>query len=154
MEVNLWDRIKGHTLIIGVGNTLRGDDGLGPFLVQELKGKVKADLLDAGEVPESYIGRIIETKPDTIIVVDAVHMQESPGTLAVIEIEELTRVSWSTHRLSLTLFMQYLQEHTGSTVFLIGVQPAYTELGYSMTLPVLETMRVLTTYFTNLLGDN
>lgn len=152
MEVNLWDRIKGHTLIIGVGNTLRGDDALGPFLVQELKGKVEADLLDAGEVPESYTGRIIESQPDTIIVVDAVQMQESPGTLAVIEVDELNKVSWSTHRLSLALFMQYLQEHTGSTVFLIGVQPGCTELGHSMTLPVQETLQVLIRYFTNILG--
>lgn len=152
--MNLQDRIKGQTLIIGVGNTLRGDDGLGPLLVQQLSGSVKADLLDAGEVPESYLGRIIVSQPDTIIVVDAVDMQESPGTLAVIEIDDLTNVSWSTHRLSLALFMKYLQEQTGSAVFLLGVQPGTTVLGQKMTLPMEETLQILVNYFIALLGEH
>lgn len=152
--MNLEDRIKGQTLIVGVGNTFRGDDGLGPFLVQELEGKVKADLLDAGEVPESYLGRIIDSQPDTIIVVDAVQMQERPGTLAVIEIDELSKVSWSTHRLSLALFMKYVKEHTGSNVFLVGVQPAATELGQKMTLPMEDTLKILVRYFIDMLGES
>jgi len=151
--MNLQDKIKGQTLIVGVGNTLRGDDGLGPFLVQHLNGKVKADLLDAGEVPESYVGRIIDSQPDTIIVVDAVEMQECPGTVAVIEIDELEKVSWSTHRLSLALFMKYLQEQTGSNVFLVGVQSGATELGQKMSLPMEETLQILAGYFIALLGE-
>lgn len=152
--MNLQDRIKGHALIIGVGNILRGDDGLGPFLVQRLSGSVKADLLDAGEVPESYLGRIIDSQPDTIIVIDAVDMQESPGTLAVIEMDELEQVGWSTHRLSLALFMKYVQEHTGSVIFLVGVQPGTTELGQKMTIQMEETLRILVDYFIAILGEH
>lgn len=152
MEMNLHDRIQGRTLIIGVGNTLRGDDALGPLLVNELKGKVKADLLDAGEVPESYLGRIIDSQPDTIVVADAVEMQECPGTLAIIEIDELEKLGWSTHRMSLALFMKYLHGQTGKDVFLVGVQPGTTELGQKMTSQMEETLRILVRYFTALLG--
>lgn len=152
--MNLQDKIKGKTLIIGVGNTLRGDDGLGPFLINQLNGKIIADLLDAGEIPESYLGRIIDSQPDTIIVVDAVDMQASPGTIAIVEIEELAKVSWSTHRLSLALFMKYVQENTSSVIFLVGVQPGTTELGRKMTPPIEETLQVLVRYFIDVLGES
>jgi hydrogenase 3 maturation protease len=151
--MDLQDRIKGRTIVIGVGNTLRGDDGFGPLLVQQLEGKVKADLLDAGEVPESYLGRIIDSKPDTIIVADAVDMQEDPGTVAFLEINEVANVSWSTHRLSLSLFMKYVQEQTGSNVFLVGVQPGTTVFGERITLPMEETLQALVGHFTVWLGN-
>ncbi|UWG96488.1 hydrogenase 3 maturation endopeptidase HyCI [Dehalobacter sp. DCM] len=152
LKKSLEERIKGHTLIIGVGNTLRGDDGLGPLMVEKLNGRVKVDLLDAGEVPESYLGRIIDSRPDTVIVVDAVQMEEIPGTLAIIEVTELEKVSWSTHRLSLALFMKYVHQHIGCSVFLIGVQPGTTEMGHEMTPEVDESLAALVQYFTALFG--
>lgn len=151
MKKILENRIKGKTLIIGVGNTLRGDDGLGPILVQQLMGKVEADLLDTGEVPESYLGRIINSNPDTIVVIDAVQLQEYPGTMAVIEINEMLDISCSTHRLSLGLFLKYVQEQTRSDVFLVGVQPGTIDLGQEITPQVQDSLDVLKDYFTMIL---
>lgn len=147
------DRIKGKTLIIGVGNTLRGDDGLGPLLIRQLKGRVEADLLDAGEVPESYLGRIMDTCPDTVVVVDVVKMQAPPGSVALIEIDELARLSSSTHRMSLALFMRYVQQLTGSDVFLMGVQSHSLAFGQEMAPEVQASLEVLVQYFTAVLGD-
>lgn len=154
MEKILQDRIKGRTLIIGVGNTLRGDDALGPILIQQLTGKVEADLLDTGEVPESYLGRIIDSYPDTIVMVDAVQLQEDPGTMAVIEIDELAGISNSTHRLSLALFMKYVREETKADVFLVGVQPRTLELGQGITPHVQESLEDLVRVFTAILGKD
>jgi hydrogenase maturation protease len=80
-------------------------------------------------------------------------MHESPGTLAVFEIDDLAKISYSTHRLSLALFMKYLQEHTRSDVFLLGVQPGTTELGQKMTVPMQETLQMLVKHFVGLLGE-
>ncbi len=48
------------TVIIGIGNTLKGDDGAGPLVCEQLSGKVCAELIDAGTVPENYIQTIIK----------------------------------------------------------------------------------------------
>jgi hypothetical protein len=59
-------RLKGKVLLIGIENPLRGDDASGPALIEVLANRVSSDLLDAGEVPESYVGRILEARADTI----------------------------------------------------------------------------------------
>ncbi len=38
------------TLILGIDDPLRGDDGLGPALLKRFQGKVGAVLIDAGDV--------------------------------------------------------------------------------------------------------
>ena len=49
------------TVIVGIGNTLKGDDGAGPLVCQQLRrAKVCAGLIDAGTVPENYIQPIIK----------------------------------------------------------------------------------------------
>ena len=50
IRTELSRRLKGKVLLIGTGNTLRGDDGIGPALIGLLEGKVKASLLDADDV--------------------------------------------------------------------------------------------------------
>ena len=51
--------LKGKVVIVGVGNVLRGDDGLGPLFVEGLKSKVAAPCINAGNAFENYLGVII-----------------------------------------------------------------------------------------------
>ena len=46
IRTELSRRLKGNVLLIGIGNTLRGDDGAGPALIERLEGRVKALLMD------------------------------------------------------------------------------------------------------------
>jgi Ni,Fe-hydrogenase maturation factor len=47
-------RVRGNrTVILGIGNPLQGDDGVGPSLVDFLHGWDAATLINAGEVPEN-----------------------------------------------------------------------------------------------------
>ena len=62
--------LRGKTVIVGMGNPLRGDDGFGPALIERLRGKVSATCIDAGIAPENYVGRIVKETPDTILLVD------------------------------------------------------------------------------------
>jgi len=53
------NKLRGSkTVIVGMGNVLKGDDGAGPLICQQLNGKVCAELIDAGTVPENYIQTI------------------------------------------------------------------------------------------------
>ena len=47
-----------RTVVLGVGNTLKGDDGVGPLVCERLAGKISATVIDAGTVPENHIGPI------------------------------------------------------------------------------------------------
>ena len=54
--------LQGKVVIAGIGNTLRGDDGLGCYLVNRLKGRIHALCIDTGPTPENYVGKM--TKED------------------------------------------------------------------------------------------
>jgi hydrogenase maturation protease len=151
IRTDLRRRLKGRVLLIGTGNTLRGDDGAGPALIGMLEGKVKASVLDAGEVPESYFSRILETRADTIVVVDAADFGGMPGDLAVLEAGDIAGSCMSTHRISMNLFFRYLKENSSAEMFALGIQPAQTGFGESMSPSVTDSVNALADLLQDLL---
>ena len=132
----LKERLKGKIVIVGMGNPLKGDDGLGPYLIKRLKGKVRAHLIDGGSVPENYVGKIASLKPDTILVIDACDLGWTPGRMELIEIEKMRNTGYSTHNTSPGVFMNYLKEETGADVFMLAVQPREVKLGKGLSSPI------------------
>jgi len=133
-------RLKGKVLLIGAGNTLRGDDGAGPAIIELLVDKVSAALLDVGEVPESYFSRIFEADPDTIVFLDAANFGAHPGDLAVLEIEDIAGCCISTHQMPMNLFFNYIKQNSRADIFAIGIQPAQIGFGDSMSPAVAESV--------------
>ena len=67
------NKLRGSsTVIVGIGNTLKGDDGAGPLICEQLNAKVCAEVIDAGTVPENYIQKIIKKAPQNLLVIDAI----------------------------------------------------------------------------------
>ncbi|MBM3235218.1 hydrogenase 3 maturation endopeptidase HyCI [Candidatus Poribacteria bacterium] len=145
----LKSRLKGKVLILGVGNPLRGDDGAGPHLIEQLNGKIDADLLDCGEVPENFLGKIVQLHPNTILIIETVHLGASPGAVAIIEADDIDRVSYSTHHASLRLSMNYLKNEIGAEVFVLGIQPKKTEFSMEVSDEVKETLAILKNILVN-----
>jgi hydrogenase 3 maturation protease len=60
--------------VIGVGNRMRGDDGVGSVIAERLQELAKGSLLviDAETVPENYLGVLLDSKPEVALFVDAV----------------------------------------------------------------------------------
>ena len=146
-------RLQGTVLVVGIGNTLRGDDGFGPRMIERLEGKVSARLLDVGEVPESYLGRVLEQKARTILVLDAADMGEAAGTVAILEAEDLAECNVSTHQMPLELFFRYLRENSDADVFALGVQPKQISLGSEMSPEVESTAAILSEVLIELLSE-
>jgi hydrogenase maturation protease len=72
---------KPKTLVIGIGNDFRGDDGAGLFVVRKLKElmPINADIFEAtGEATELMA---LWEKRDIVILVDAVFSGSIPGTV-------------------------------------------------------------------------
>ncbi len=118
-------------VICCIGNEMRGDDGVGPYIAKQImkgitpEAKTKITILNCGEVPESFTSKIIERKPTHIILIDAATIGESPGTVGIVEPEDLTGLAISTHGLPLNVFTEYLREQLEGKVdiFGIGIQP-------------------------------
>jgi len=137
----LKDRLQGKVSIVGIGNRLRNDDGVGPEIIKRLNKPLPSlFLFDVGEVPENYLGKIVKQKPDTIVLIDAVSLGASPGTIKIIEKDDIRDESLSTHNVSLNLVVKYLQKETSADVFLLGVQPKTTEFGKEISQPVRESL--------------
>lgn len=144
-------RFKGKVVIVGVGNLLKGDDGAGPFFIQQLKKKkgisVPFILIDAGEVPENYVNPIVKTKPDVIMVVDAADFGGKPGEVGIFEAKDISRIGMTTHTLSPDVFMDYLKQQTNADIFLLAVQPKSIETDTDLSEEIESSIKELTDIF-------
>ncbi len=141
------EKLRGRVAVIGIGNVLRGDDGAGPALIKRIEGddkflsmKGKLLLMDVGEVPENYLGKIVKHKPDLIILVDAVDWGGVAGSVKIIEQENIINSGLSTHNASIELTMKYLSSESGSRIVLLGIQPETLKLGSGLSEPVKDAL--------------
>ncbi len=132
------------TLIIGVGNTLKGDDGAGPVICEQLAGKISAEVIDTGTVPENYIQTIVGKDPQNLLIIDAVDFNASPGTIDIFRPEQLSSFAFSTHTLSPRFFIDMISQQIQVDVYLLGIQPAQTQLGQNISNPVSEAIQQVT----------
>ena len=130
-------------LLIGVGNRLRGDDAVGPLLVERLQGQVDIPLLDAGDVPENYLGPIEEFGAEVILVVDATDFGGNAGDAAIFDIGQLQSKSVSTHTANLGLLFKVISPEKRPQVIVLGIQPGNMELGQGLTMLVHKTLEGL-----------
>ena len=132
---------KGKIVVVGIGNPLRGDDGLGPALIAQLKSKRKEMVcFDVGSSPESYARAIIKEKPDTILIVDAVHMDCDAGKYNILSPSEIIKSGMTTHDISPRMFVDYLKAQSGANIYVVGVQPQSISIGADMSQKVREAI--------------
>jgi len=130
-------------IILGVGNSLKGDDGAGPRVCELLRGETSAEVIDAGTVPENYIQKIVGKGPEVLLVVDAVDFGGQAGALRVLRPEQLDSVVISTHTLSPRVFVDMICGQIDVGVYFIGVQPAQVGLGEEMSGAVADSVNEL-----------
>jgi len=142
---NTLNTLRGSpTIILTIGNSLKGDDGAGPAVYQNLaQTTINARLIDAGTVPENYIGPIVKAALPNLIIVDAVDFGGSAGQIKLFRTEQLASVALSTHVLSPNIFIDMIRAQLDVDVFFVGIQPAHTNLGQSLSPAVSEAVKRL-----------
>jgi hydrogenase 3 maturation protease len=119
--------------IVGVGNTMRGDDGAGILVVrtlaERLQGVPDLLLIDGSTAPENFTGPLRRFRPDLVIEIDAAHLQQPPGTVAWVDWRDADGMSASTHTLPPSVLAGFLSADMGCRVSLLGIQPATLEMG-------------------------
>lgn len=132
------------TVILGLGNSLKSDDGVGPFICDELsKAALTAEIINAGTVPENYIQRIIKKEPENLIVIDAIDFGGEAGQIRLLKPEQLNKSAFSTHTLSPHLFIEMIQQSKKVDVYVIGIQPKQIKLGEDISEQVKQTAEQL-----------
>ncbi|MCC2111858.1 MAG: HyaD/HybD family hydrogenase maturation endopeptidase [Hyphomicrobiales bacterium] len=81
------DHRQAKVLVLGVGNILFGDDGIGPAAVSKLEAEgthaACADFIDGGTIALSLLPEIEDR--DALIIVDAARLEDPPGTVRIFE---------------------------------------------------------------------
>ena len=135
-------------MLLGIGNILNGDDGIGIYVAQRLNKYLKyakneakrAKIMDikrklivvyCGTTPENYTSIIKKHHPDKLILVDAADMGLNPGSYRTIPPEKIEAMHFSTHNVPLSIFMSYVSQFCGEVV-LIGIQPDRMDTGTAL----------------------
>ena len=140
-----------NLVILGIGNDMRGDDGLGSLLARKLMNMLKDNqyvkVYDGGTVPENFTGAIKRDNPSHIIVIDAVEMNEKPGNIRLIAKNEIANYSISTHALPLSFLIRYLESASGAQIVLLGIQPKNLDLSNIISSEVEKSITYLLKMF-------
>jgi hydrogenase maturation protease len=100
--------MRGRVVVIGVGDSGRGDDAVGPLVAEMLAASGVGGVIDAGRSPEIETWRVRELAPETVLFVDAADLGAAPGDAAILEPADLRSTGFDTHRAPLKLTMDYL----------------------------------------------
>jgi len=129
---------KQPLVFITIGNTLRSDDGVGPYIASKLKSNKSLIVLDCASHPENYIDEIVELNPGKITIIDAADFGGDSGDIRIIEKEQIPETSLSTHLISLKVIASILEDDTKAEVKFLGIQPKSVSLGEELSSEVKE----------------
>lgn len=136
-------------VILGIGNDIRGDDGLGPYIIEELSLKKEEFqeaskeidalfdlndlfLINGGSVPENFTSKIKSYDPSHIILIDASLMGREPGDIEIVNKENISNISISTHSMSLAYLIKFLELEKPFEILFIGIEPEIMDLSFEL----------------------
>jgi hydrogenase maturation protease len=139
-----------HTLVLGIGNLIQSDDGVGIHAVRRLRAL--ADLPDDVEVIDGgtmglELLHCLEGV-GILVVVDAVDSGLAPGTLIRMtgdQVPAYLSLKMSPHQIGLPdlLFAAKLRDLYPRQVVIWGIQPATIEMGLELSPAVVDQVDAL-----------
>ena len=138
-------------LVLGVGNVLLTDEGVGVRALKELERQYtfpeNVELLDGGTSGIELLRHI--SKRDYLIIIDCMKCGQEPGTVVRIEgsdVPKAFRTRISPHQLGLSdlLAAAMLTDELPKKVVLFGVEPASIDISLDLTDKVEASLEKLT----------
>lgn len=134
------------TLILCLGNELRGDDAFGLRLSDRISDKVPIKVIKAATVPENYVDKILKEAPENVLIVDIAEFKGRPGEIKVINSEQLGNSYFSTHNASIKLTIDYLLSGGVNEIKCLFIQPGSVSFGEKLSMELKKTLDSLTHY--------
>jgi hydrogenase 3 maturation protease len=129
-------------VLMGIGNELKGDDGIGNRIARQFSAPGWKSI-SCETVPENFTSVVRRESPELLVIVDATDMGLEPGEMRIIPEEKLNSDVEGTHGIPLRHLVSYLRDSAGKIIF-IGIQPKSMEIGDSLSEETLDAGRVLT----------
>jgi len=140
---------KMNTLVLGLGNTLLGDEGVGVHIIEGLQKKYanlnNVTFLDGGTLSFTLASYIEGT--DNLIIIDAAQLNRTSGSISVYEGEEMDKFvssnrNKSVHEVNVTdiLALAHLTEQLPVRRALIGIQPQIIDWSDSLSDAVVQAV--------------
>lgn len=210
-EIDLFLENCDNLLILGIGNDIRGDDGLGPYIINQLSilkdsilnnqnqndlrektnqkelmnqdnefeffdnvydintGNTRLDegldsyfnalnvdvneslverlnntfLINGGSVPENFTGLIKKSNPSHIILIDASLMNMDAGEINIVNKDNIVDISISTHSMSLSYLIKYLELEKDYNILFIGIEPEIMDLSFELSSKIKNSSDML-----------
>jgi len=143
LREQLADLMQGTVVLMGIGNPCRGDDAAGSLVARKLSDAPCVHVIDAQDVPENCLWQVVGQQPDTVVLIDSVDLQSPPGAMTLLDKEQTAGYWPSTHRVPISLLMDYLERETRARVLLIGIQPRHTDFSEMMSAAVSSSVEAL-----------
>jgi len=127
------------TVILGLGNILLKDEGIGVHVIKELEKKglpQTLEIIDAGTSGLEIIPSIKDT--DTLIIIDAIKTDKAPGTVYRLKPEDLPLdpniKSLSLHQIGVLESLSIVKNlgKLPREVIIIGIEPKEISLGLEL----------------------
>jgi len=119
---------KNRIVFLGIGHREKGDDGIGTRLVESLQKRYenravsKFTFIPTGEMPENYSGAIRSARPELVIIIDLATGIGPPGTIDWLKTDQIRSEELTTHKLPLTILIDYIERSIGCPVEILGIQ--------------------------------
>lgn len=126
--------------ILGIGNTLFSDEGVGihllPILENALKDYENIEIIEGLTDGMRLLGPVEDA--ENLIIIDAINAGKEGGTIIALEGEEIPAyfgVKMSIHQLGFqeVLFAAKMRERYPKQIMMFGMQPTSLELGVGLT---------------------
>lgn len=137
-------------LVLGIGNLILQDEGLGIQAIQQLQAQFEIppeiEILDGGTSGMELLTPISDA--EQIIILDAVKTGKPAGTIIRLDNEEIPtffRTKVSPHQIGLAdvLAAATLTDSMPRNLVLFGVEPLEIDLGMELSAPVAEQIPCL-----------
>ncbi|MBM7556348.1 hydrogenase maturation protease [Halanaerobacter jeridensis] len=140
------EKINYKVTIIGLGNILMSDDGLGATVIKQLKQETWSReilIVDCGTCPLVYLEQLSTSQH--VIVIDAIKKGKPAGTIYHFNLAKhrsKNRLKRTTHNYSLPQVIALAREinNLPHTVIYYGIEPANLNLGTELSHPLRQSI--------------
>lgn len=136
-----------QSLLITLGNSLRRDDGVGPYLAERLQNIPGLCLENVGDRPERSIDLVPQYRLRQLVFVDAADFAGEPGEVRLIDSDTLSSKCLSSHRLPLAAVIAWIEREFSVSCHCLGVQVADMSLGEGLSPEVAASAEKMIDWF-------
>jgi len=125
---------RGSILIVGLGNLLLQDDGVGVHAVRELQKLALPGILAVEVGTAVFDGLHLFEKACKILAIDAMQAGGSPGTIYSFGVSDLADHGPQAplHQLSLLAALRFLPKGAGPQIRILGMEPESIDFGLDL----------------------